>query len=83
MEKSRVAQKLKNLTLSKKMLNIQPTLQNPLITLKPLSAEDFQGLYSVMKDPLIWDQHPAKERATLDGFTKFFNESLASKGAYL
>jgi len=34
-----------------------------------------------MKDPLLWDQHPAKERATLEGYKKFFKESIDSKGA--
>ncbi len=40
-------------------------------------------LYAVARDPLIWEQHPAKERAKPEGFRRFFEESLASGGALL
>ncbi|WP_420604232.1 GNAT family N-acetyltransferase [Flagellimonas sp.] len=64
-------------------LDRQPTLENDLVSLRPLLPQDFDALYKVASNPLIWEQHPDKERSTLSGFTKFFNESLDSKGALL
>ncbi|SNZ01551.1 GNAT family N-acetyltransferase [Flagellimonas pacifica] len=61
----------------------QPTLENDLISLRPLLPQDFDSLYEVAADSLIWEQHPDKERCTMSGFTSFFNESLSSKGALL
>jgi RimJ/RimL family protein N-acetyltransferase len=64
-------------------MNLQPTLVGKLVALRPLRAEDHDALYAVARDPLIWEQHPAKERATPEGFRRFFDESLASGGALL
>lgn len=61
--------------------DVQPTLEGRLLTLRPLAASDFQELRAVASDPLIWEQHPAKERAESAGFRSFFDESLASGGA--
>ena len=64
-------------------LDLQPTLAGQLVTLRPLRADDHDVLHAVACDPLIWEQHPAKERATPEGFRRFFEESLASDGALL
>jgi len=58
----------------------QPTLRNDLLILRPLEEEDFEDLYAVASDPLIWEQHPAKERSRRDGFTPFFREAMQSEG---
>jgi RimJ/RimL family protein N-acetyltransferase len=63
--------------------NLQPTLQNELVTLRPLNENDFEPLYQVVKDPLIWEQHPSRDRYKKEVYTIFFHESLASKGAIL
>ena len=63
--------------------NGQPTLENDLLILRPLQAEDLDRLFAVASDPLIWEQHPAKERATRAGFELFFKEALATKTAFL
>jgi RimJ/RimL family protein N-acetyltransferase len=63
--------------------NRQPTLENDLLILQPLTAEDFDQLFKVASDPLIWEQHPAKERSTKAGFEPFFKEALESKGAFI
>ena len=49
--------------------------------LRPLRPEDWAGLYAVASDPLIWEQHPAKERYKREVFEEFFRESIASGGA--
>jgi len=61
----------------------QPTLTGELVSLRPLRPDDHDILYAVLGDPLIWEQHPARERATPAGFRRYFDESLASGGALL
>jgi N-acetyltransferase len=59
----------------------QPMLSGELLELRPLRREDYLQLYAVASDPLIWEQHPVKNRSTEDGFKQFFEESLSSGGA--
>jgi len=59
----------------------QPVLKGSLVELRPLRAEDFEDLYAVASDPLIWEQHPAKDRYREEVFREFFREGLESGGA--
>jgi len=59
----------------------QPVLQGQLVELRPLRPEDFEDLYAVAADPLIWEQHPARNRCERDVFQTFVDEALASTGA--
>ena len=59
----------------------QPTLQGDRLTLRPLTADDWQAVYAVASDSLIWEQHPARDRYQIDVFRVFFDEALASGGA--
>jgi RimJ/RimL family protein N-acetyltransferase len=59
----------------------QPSLQNGLIRIEPLRAGDFESLYAVAADPLIWEQHPAKNRCERDVFYGYFTSGLESGGA--
>jgi RimJ/RimL family protein N-acetyltransferase len=61
----------------------QPNLSNDLLILRPLREEDLEDLYAVASDPLIWEQHPAKERSQRDGFAAFFREAMESKGTLI
>ena len=61
----------------------QPTLRDALVELRPLQATDFDALYAVAADPLIWAQHPDKARSQPAGFQAFFQQALASGGALL
>lgn len=63
--------------------DLQPILENDLVILRPLRKEDYEVLFKVSSDPLIWEQHPDKTRSTKEGFARFFEESLASKGTLL
>jgi RimJ/RimL family protein N-acetyltransferase len=65
------------------MPNLQPTLQNHDILLRPLAAGDFETLYAVASDPLIWEQHPNSDRYRREVFENFFEEAIASGGAFL
>lgn len=61
--------------------DLQPTLSGEFLTLRPLQEEDFSDLYAVAADPLIWEQHPVKDRYKEEVFRSFFHESLSSGGA--
>jgi N-acetyltransferase len=61
------------------MLDLQPTLVGADITLRPLSAYDFQDLFIAASDPLIWTQHPDPARSTREGFKRFFAGALQSQ----
>ena len=60
---------------------LQPNLRGELLELRPLRAEDFADLYGVASDPLIWEQHPNKDRYKEEVFTEFFREAMESGGA--
>jgi N-acetyltransferase len=59
----------------------QPRLRGALVELRPLRADDLEALAAVAADPLLWEQHPAKDRAEREGFERFFEEQLGSGGA--
>ena len=59
-------------------LDLQPTLKGELLELRPLRPEDFADLFAVACDPLIWEQHPAKDRYKEEVFKVFFREALQS-----
>ncbi|MFM8845484.1 MAG: hypothetical protein ACKOGN_06255, partial [Gammaproteobacteria bacterium] len=42
--------------------DFQPTLTGGLLLVQPLVRSDFEALYAVASDPLIWEQHPAHDR---------------------
>jgi RimJ/RimL family protein N-acetyltransferase len=65
-------------------MNLQPShLQNDQVTLIPLAADDFERLYTVASDPLIWEQHPNKNRYQEEVFRNYFEGALASGGAFV
>jgi RimJ/RimL family protein N-acetyltransferase len=63
--------------------DLQPELQGELVRLRPLRPEDFDLLYAVASDPLIWEQHPANDRYKPDVFRAFFRDALESGGALI
>jgi RimJ/RimL family protein N-acetyltransferase len=63
--------------------DLQPILKGRLVELRPLRPGDRDDLYAVAADPLIWEQHPARNRHEPAVFDEFFRESLASGGALI
>ncbi len=63
--------------------DLQPVLSGELLRLRPLQPEDFQSLYAVASDPLIWEQHPSSDRYKEDVFQRFFRDALESGGALI
>jgi RimJ/RimL family protein N-acetyltransferase len=62
-------------------LDRQPVLVGALLELRPLRADDFDALFRVASDPLIWEQHPDHDRHQRPVFQAFFDEALRSGGA--
>ena len=60
---------------------LQTHLVGDLVELRPLRPEDWEGLFAVASDPLIWEQHPAYDRYQEEVFKEFFQEALESGGA--
>jgi N-acetyltransferase len=59
----------------------QPSLVGDLLDLRPLRASDWEALFRVASDPLIWEQHPDSDRYQEDVFRRFFDDAMASGGA--
>ena len=62
-------------------IDLQPVLTGELLELRPLRPDDFAELSAVASDPLIWEQHPARDRGEAGPFRQFFQEALDSGGA--
>lgn len=65
------------------MLDRQPVLEDEHVRLRPLRADDWDALFAVASDPLIWEQHPAHDRWQESVFRAFFDDALANRGALL
>lgn len=63
--------------------DLQPVLRGELLALRPLATDDFDALFAVASDPLIWEQHPAADRYKEDVFREFFRDAMSSGGALL
>jgi RimJ/RimL family protein N-acetyltransferase len=65
-------------------INWQPAhLESEYVKLVPLQESHFEVLYAVASDPLIWEQHPEKDRYKREVFQKFFDKALAAGSAFL
>lgn len=58
-------------------------LRNELIRLIPLQEINFEELYAVASEPLVWEQHPNKFRYQRDVFQNYFEGAMLSKGAFI
>ncbi len=62
--------------------DIQPKLENEKALLIPLTEEDFESLYLLASDPMVWAQHPNKDRWKKEAFRTFFDGAMQSGGAF-
>jgi len=63
--------------------DLQPHLKSEFIELRPLTPEDWDDLFAVASDPLIWEQHPESDRYKEGVFKVFFREALECGGAFV
>jgi len=61
--------------------NRQPVLSGPTISVKPLSEDDFDGLFACGGDQRVWAGHPNTDRYKLECFKEWFASALESGGA--
>ena len=62
-------------------LDRQPLLVGELLELRPMRLSDLDALYAVASDPLLWEQHPSKDRTQRHVFEQWFDIAMASGGA--
>ena len=63
--------------------DFQPTLIGPTVIVRPISPDDWSGLFAAGSDPEIWKLHPVKDRHTEPGFRRYFDSAVASKMAFV
>jgi RimJ/RimL family protein N-acetyltransferase len=64
-----------------KRLDLQPHLVSELVELQPLRRADWEELFAVAADPLIWEVHLARDRDKEEIFNEYFRDALESGGA--
>jgi RimJ/RimL family protein N-acetyltransferase len=69
--------------LQREEFELQPHLIGDLLEVRPLRPGDWESLFAVAADPLIWEQHPARDRYQEEVFREFFREALESGGAFV
>ncbi|WP_414473868.1 GNAT family N-acetyltransferase [Microvirga sp. M2] len=57
----------------------QPRLTSPVLELRPLRRDDFDGLFSAAAHPEVWAGHPAKDRHRRDVFEKYFDFLMGTR----
>ncbi|NMH27925.1 GNAT family N-acetyltransferase [Flavobacterium silvaticum] len=64
-------------------INWQPDfLESDIVSLVPMDATDFEAVYVVASDPLIWEQHPANDRYKREVFQKFFDDAINGNSSF-
>ena len=59
-----------------------PILKGNLVTLRPLRPEDWDEMFAVASDPLIWEVHPERHRYEERIFRIFFDGALECGSAF-
>ncbi len=62
------------------MMDRQPRLSHPQLSLRPAAAADWPALFAAASDPGIWAGHPASDRWREPVFRAFFDDGLNSGG---
>jgi N-acetyltransferase len=61
--------------------DLQPTLVGDNLLLRPLTEADWEAMYAVASDPLLWEVHPAWDRYKEPVFREYFAGAMKSRGA--
>ncbi len=62
--------------------DLQPTLLGERVLIRPVQPSDWDEMFRVASDPLIWELHPARDRYTEPAFRRFFDDALAAGSAF-
>ena len=64
--------------------NWQPEiLEDDILKIVPLFETDFDLLFEIASDPLIWEQHPTSNRYKKEIFKLYFDGAISGKTAFL
>ena len=63
--------------------DLQANLKGELVELRPITPDDWDELFAVASDPLIWEQHPESDRYKEDVFRVYFQGALQCGGAFV
>lgn len=63
------------------MLDRQPILTGPTVTLRPLRADDWDAVFAIASDRELWAGHPAHDRWQEAVYRPYFEAGIASGGA--
>ncbi len=69
-------------TRATESFDLQPHLIGELLEVRPLRPDDWDEMFAVAADPLIWEQHPANDRYQEPVFRVFFQEALDCGGGF-
>src|SRR4029434_8739298 len=64
-------------------VDLQPHLKGERLERRPLAPGDWDELFAVASDSLIWEQHTERDRYKEDVFRVFFKDALESGGAFV
>lgn len=48
--------------------NFQPTLHGSILSLLPMVRDDFEALYQIARNSIVWQQHPVPELSQRGAF---------------
>jgi N-acetyltransferase len=62
------------------MFDFLTELDGDLVSMRPMQREDWDALFAVASDPLIWELHPVRFRYQEIVFRQFVEEAFADQG---
>ena len=64
-------------------MNFKSHFEDSSISLVQIKKENFEELYLVASDPIIWEQHPENDRWKKEKFSIFYKNGLQNKFGFL
>ena len=64
-------------------MNFKSHFEDSSISLLQIKKENFEELYLVASDPIIWEQHPENDRWKKEKFSIFYKNGLQNKFGFL
>jgi RimJ/RimL family protein N-acetyltransferase len=69
--------------MAENKINWQPEiLESEILKIVPLNESDFENLFELASDPLIWEQHPTKDRYKREVFQLYFDGAILGNTSF-
>ena len=62
-------------------VDLQPTLSDDLVTLRPVRKDDWEGIYRAASNPKVWAGHVKQNRYKKEVFRPYFDGAILSGSA--